>query len=174
MSTETVEHIGSEVDFQETASASVQQDYFGFQQRERYYLPDGVSFFELEAMNEGMKSKFQRMTQRDLVLEKGSGNARLKVDPGGERHELIKASVKGWNLTRNGVPQPFGPRALQDFLELANPKIVEGLELAIRKLNPWLLADATVEEIDKQIEELQELRVEAVKREEGEASSSSR
>lgn len=173
MSTDT-QHVGSETEESVGHEVQIQQDYFGFQHRERHYLPDGVSYFELEAMNEGMKSKFQKMTQRDLVLEKGSGNARMKVDPGAERHELIKASVKGWNLTRNGQLQPFGDAALRDFLTLANPKIVEDLEVAIRKLNPWLLGDATVAEIDKQIEELQELRIEAVKREEGEASSSSK
>jgi hypothetical protein len=151
-----------------------QVDYFGFSETEKWYLPDGISYFELAAMNEGKKAKFQKGTQRDMVLEKGSGNARFKIDPAVERHQLIMASVTGWNLTRNGVPVPFGERAIRDFLELANPSIVEKLELAIRKLNPWLLADMTVEEIDKQIDELKELRIVAEEREAGEASSSSR
>lgn len=152
----------------------VQQDYFGFQHLTQHFLPDGVSYFELSAMNEGQKAVFQKSTQRDLVLEKGSGNARLKVDPGGERHALIKASVVGWNLMRQGQPIMFTQRSLDEFLKLADPKVVEDLESAIRKLNPWLLAELTVEEIDRQIEELQELRGDAVKREEGEASSSSK
>jgi len=151
-----------------------QQDYFGFQQLEQYYLPDGVSYFELQAMNEGQKSKFQKVTQRDMILEKGSGNARFRIDPAVERHELIIASVTGWNLKRGGDSMMFSDRNLKEFLQVANPKIVEGLELAIRKLNPWLLADATVEEIDKQIEELQELRIIAVEREAGEERSSSK
>jgi hypothetical protein len=151
-----------------------QQDYFGFQQLEKYYLPDGISYFELQAMNEGQKSKFQKSTQRDMVLEKGSGNARFRIDPAIERHELIKASVVGWNLSRGGQAQAFGERAMKDFLELANPKVIEGLELAIRKLNPWLLADLTVEEIDRQIEELTELREATAERERGEELSSSK
>lgn len=155
-----------------------QVDYFGFQKLERYYLPDGVTFFELRAMNEGDKSKFQKMTQRDLVLEKGSGNARFKMDPATERHELIKASVVGWNLVRNGQLVPFDTHGranpLEDFLTLADPKIVEGLELAIRKLNPWLMSEMTVEEIDRQIDELTEMRVAAVEREAGEGYSPSK
>jgi len=155
-----------------------QVDYFGFAETSRYTFPDGVTFFELKAMNEGEKSKFQKMTQRDLVLEKGSGNARFKMDPATERHELIKASVVGWNLMRNGTPVPFEQTGranpLNDFLELANPKVVEEIELAIRKLNPWLLNDMSVEDIDKQIEELQDLRKVAVEREAGEASSSNK
>ncbi len=168
----------NDMQFHEALPTQIQEDYFGFSETTKYYLPDGVSYFELQAMNEGKKAKFQKLTQRDLVLEKGSGNARFKMDPGVERHELIKASVVDWNLTRNGQKIPFDTSGranpLNDFLELANPKIVEGLEAAIRKLNPWLMSDITVEEIDKQIEELQELRVEAVKREEGEAFSSSK
>lgn len=161
-------------DFEEQVQPREQQDYFGFQHIEQYVLPDGISYFELQAMNEGQKSKFQKVTQRDMILEKGSGNARFRIDPAVERHELIIASVTGWNLRRGEQAMMFSERNLKEFLQLANPKIVEGLELAIRKLNPWLLADATVEEIDKQIEELQELRVIAVEREAGEELSSSK
>jgi hypothetical protein len=103
----------------------------------------------------------------------------MTIAQGTERHELIKASVVGWNLTRNGQPlpqpDPDDPRAkgsvqLNDFLQLADPVIVEGLEKAIRKANPWLLQDMKVEDIDKQIEDLQEMRKIAVEREAGEAS----
>ncbi len=151
-----------------------QIDYFGFAKTTKYFFPDGITFLELKAMNEGEKSKFQKETQRDLVLEKNSGNARFKMDPATERHELIKSSVVGWNLTRNGVPVPFDNKGranpLNDFLELADPKVVEEIELAIRKLNPWLLNELTVTEIDNQIEELKELREVAVERERGEHS----
>jgi hypothetical protein len=156
------------------ADTNPQEDYFGFSMTEKFYLPDGQSYFELAAMNEGKKAKFQKMTQRDMVLEKGSGNARFKIDPAVERHALIQACTVDWNLKRNGVPQPFGERALRDFLELANPDVVEKIELQIRKMNPWLLNEMTTEEIDKQIEELKELREVAEKREAGEASSSNR
>lgn len=162
----------------EELPASQQQDYFGFQLTKKHYLPDGVSFIEIKAMNEGEKAEYQKKTQRDMVLEKGSGNARFKINPADERHALIETCVVGWNLTRGGLPIPFDNKGrsgpFRDFLTLADPRIIEDLELAIRKLNPWLLADLTVEEIDKQMDELKELREAAVEREAGEGSSSSR
>lgn len=155
-------------------AATVQQDYFGFQSNEKFYFPDGVTYVEFAVMNEGAKAKFQKLTQRDLVVERQSGNARMKVDPSQERHELIRSSVTGWNLLRNGQPVDFNPRQLKDFLELANPKLVEDLEIAIRKANPWLMDEMKVEDIDREIENLQQMRDAAVERERGEASSSSR
>src|SRR5688572_6474931 len=152
----------------EVEAAPQQIDYFGFQERKNYYLPDKVSYFVLEAMNEGAKAKFQKSTRRDLVLKKGSGDASFSIDPAQERHALIRECVKDWNMMRGGQSIPFGEAGLRDFLSLADPKIVEGLELEIRKMNPWLLNELTVEEIDKQIEELQEMRKVAEERERGE------
>lgn len=149
-------------------------DYFGFAETHEYVLPDGKQKIFFKTMNEGDKAQFQKLTQRDLTLERQSGNARMKINPAEERHALIKASVTGWDLHRGGRPYQYSQRALDDVLKLFPPKIIEGLELAIRKANPWLIADATVEEIDRQIEELQELREEAAKRESGEDSSSSK
>lgn len=158
---------------------SKQQDYFGFDRTERYMLPDGKSWIEFKPLNEGKKKNFQDKTTKDLVLERRSGDARMSVAQGSERHELIKASVVGWNLKRGGQdlpqPDPDNPRApgsiqLNDFLTLADPVIIEGLEKEIRKANPWLLQDMKPEDIEKQIEELQEMLEVAKKREEGEAS----
>lgn len=157
-----------------TFQAPAQLDYFGFASSEKFTFPDGVTFIEFDVMNEGKKTKFQKMTQKDLVLERQSGNARMKVDPGVERHELIRQSVKAWNLTRGGEPVPYTSRNLADFLELADPKLIEDLEKAIRKANPWLMAEMKVEDIDREIESLQEMRAIAEEREKGEASSSSK
>lgn len=156
------------------APASTQVDYFGFQAQERYVLPDGKSWIEVKILNEGDKAKFQKRTQRDVVLERGSGNAKFKMDPSEERHELIRASVTDWNLTRNDVPIPFGKRPLDDFLTLANPKVVEDLESFIRKLNPWLAGEMSVEDIDAEIARLEELKKDIQARDAGEEYSSSR
>ena len=94
----------------------------------------------------------------------------MTVLQGSERHELIKACVVGWNLTRGGQPVPFNQVNLNDFLTLTDPTIVEGLEKAIRKANPWLLGEMSVADIDKEISNLQEMREVAAKREAGEAS----
>lgn len=169
--TETIDGI-------ETPQARQQSDYFGFFATERFWLPDGVSYIEFRKMNEGQKKAFQDKTSKDLVLER-SGSARMSVLQGSERHELIKASVVGWNLTRNGEPLPQpdpddrrapGNMHLSDFLTLADPKIIEDLEKAIRKANPWLLGEMKPEDIEREIENLQEMLEVAKKREAGEAS----
>lgn len=159
----------------ENEPARAQLDYFGFAAEETFYFPDGVTWIKFKVMNEGAKSKFQRETQRDLVIERGSGNARTKMDPAAQRHALIEASITDWNLVRGGRPFPFSKgRPLADFLELSDPKLIEDLEKAIRKANPWLLDEMSVEDIDREIDNLKEMREVAEKREQGEASSASR
>lgn len=143
-------------------------DYFGFQEDHQWFLPDGKQYFKLKVMNEGDKAKFQKRTTRDVVIERQSQNARMKMDQAGERHELIRTCVTDWSLYRNGQPIPFSEKALKDFLELASPKIVEDLEKEIRKINPWLLAEMTSEDIQREIDSLEEMKVIALERERGE------
>ena len=156
--------------------APAQHDYFGFVSSEKFYFPDGVTWLEFDVMNEGRKTQFQKQTQRDLVLERQSGNARMKVDPGVERHELIRQSVKNWNLVRGAqnTPIEYNPKSLRDFLELADPKMIEDIEKAIRKANPWLMAEMTVKDIDREIDSLQEMRTVAEEREKNEVFSPSK
>lgn len=148
-------------------------DYFGFQATETFTLPDGKQFIEFSIMNEGQKAKFQKMTSRDLVIQRNQ-DARMKMDPANERHELIRSSVTGWNLYRGGQPIPFTERNMKDFLELADPRIIEGLEKAIRKANPWLLSEMKSDDIREEIKNLEEMLEVALERERGEASSSSK
>jgi hypothetical protein len=148
-------------------------DYFGFQATETFTFPDGRQFIEFSIMNEGQKAKFQKMTSRDLIIQRNQ-DARMKMDPAQERHELIKSSVVGWNLYRGGNPVPFTKQNLNDFLELANPRLIEDLEKAIRKANPWLLSEMKPEDIKREIENLQEMLEVAEERERGEGSSSSK
>lgn len=149
------------------------EDYFGFQSTERFVLPDGVQYIVFEVMNEGKKTQFQKLTSKDLVIQRNQ-DARMKMDPAQERHELIRQSVTDWSLYRGGAPIPFNPRNLKDFLELTNPKLVEELEKAIRKANPWLMTDMKSEDIKREIDNLTEMYELALERERGEASSSSR
>lgn len=161
----------------------VYEDYFGFDAKDQFYLPDKKQYIEFQVMDEGRKARFQSMTNKDVVLERTSGNARMKVDPATERHELLKNSVVGWKMMRKNSnnqwePVPFSigsPGAeFEKWLSKANPAIVEDLEKAIRKANPWLIGEMTVEDIDREMDNLRELREAAVKREEGNASSSSK
>jgi hypothetical protein len=147
-----------------------QADYFGFQQTHKFVLPDKISWIEFRVMNEGEKADFQDKTSSDMVLERKSGDARMTLKQGTQRHELIKACVVGWNLKRNGTPIPFGRVELADFLNLANPRIVEDLEKEIRKVNPWLLADMTSDDIKQEIHNLEEMLAVKLREEAGEAS----
>ena len=153
-----------------------QQDYFGFNETRKFIFPDGITFIEFSVMNEGQKSEFQKRTSRDLVLERQSGNARMKMDQASDRHELIKATIVSWNLTRNGtaLPQPKDPSKgrvqLEDFLTLADPRLIDELEKEIRKANPWLLGEMKSEDIKKEISNLQEMLEVALERERGESS----
>lgn len=155
------------------------EDYWGVSETRRYTLPDGKQWIEFKIMDEGDKTKFQKMTNSDLIVQR-SGDSRIKIDPARERHELIKSSVTNWNLMQRGQdgqwsPAPFGgARSLEQWLEKAPPKIVEDLELEIRKANPWMQADMSVEEIDKEIERLQDLRRLARERELGEGVSATK
>lgn len=140
----------------EAPNETVQQDYFGFAETHRCVLPDGVSYIEHKTLTEGDRRKYLNKTNRDVRVEKGGG-ATIKMAPGDERAELLKAAIVGWNLQQNGNPVPFCSPALEKFLAAANPRIVDLIEKDIRLKNPWLLADMSSEDIEKEIADLQEL-----------------
>src|SRR5687768_634318 len=89
----------------------VYEDYYGFDTKEIFNLPDGKQYIEFQPMNEGAKSKFQKLTNKDVVVERSTGNARMKMDPASERHALITESVTNWKLMRRTdkgwQPVPF-------------------------------------------------------------------
>jgi hypothetical protein len=168
--TDTIESIETEQQY---------VDYWGTDEEIKHFLPDGKQYFVLKIMNEGAKSQFQKMTNQDLIVGRDN-TATVKMNPAKERHELIKASVTGWNLMQkdkkdgNFYPAPFSIRSLDAWLEVAPPKIVEDLEYAIRMANPWMQSEMTVEEVDKEIDRLTELRASLREREQGEAGSTNK
>lgn len=159
------------VNVAESVRPNEQANYFGFSSSFKFSLPDGVSWIEYTKMNEGAKKQFQDKTSRDVVLERGgAGNARINMLQGTERHELLRSCIVGWNLRDENGPVAFAPHTLSIFLNQADPAIVEELERVIRKANPWLLGEMTVEDIDKQMSELSEMREDLLKRQRGEGS----
>lgn len=156
------------------------EDYFGFDERRKFYLPDGKQYIEFKLMNEGDRSAYQQQTTRDVKLNRINNDATVKMDAAAERKVLIMNSVTGWYMFKknhetgewsqetysSGSGGTFG-----QWLQRANPKIVSDLEMAIRKANPWMQSEMTPEAIDEEIKNLQELRAEAVKREEGKDAS---
>lgn len=154
------------------------EDYWGTDETVNVYLPDGKQYFVVKPMNEGEKAKFQKMTSKDVVLQQRTGDARMSIDPAGERHQLIKSSVINWQIFKkvNGRPEPvgFSKQMLEKWLETAPPKVVEHVEHKIRLVNPWLQAEMTLADIDEEIDRLAELRKQVVEREAGEAASANK
>lgn len=138
-------------------AAPGQADYFGFSDTRRYQFPDGISVIEYKIFNEGDRRRYQNATASDVRLT-GRGEATVRTAAGDARWQLLKDAIVGWNLVKGGNPVQFTPQMVDQFLKAADPKIIDGLEKAIRRANPWLLSDMTVEDIDKEIESLQELR----------------
>lgn len=148
-----------------TASEDDFQDFFsGFGASEKFYLPDGKQYIEFDVMNEGQRSRYQRDTRAPIEIDRRSDKASMIPDQARDRHSLIKYSVTNWYMltrdqkTRQIVPVPFSSANLKNWLEVANPKIIEDLGAAIRKANTWMLEDLSIEDIDKQIEELEEMK----------------
>lgn len=152
----------------------VQVDYFGFEETHRVYLDDKTSFVEHKTLNEGARRKYMNKVNREVRLQK-SGDAFMKMATGDERHVLLEEAIIGWNLVRaNKVGEiqalAFTAGNLKAFLEAAPPSVVDRIEKDIRDKNPWLVGDVTIEDIDEQIEELNELREKKIAEAEGKES----
>lgn len=149
-------------------------DYFGVSDTGRTTLPDGKQWIEWKVLNEGERRKYLNRQNRELALKKG-GDAVMKMAPGDDRFHLLSTAIVGWNLHRRDktgqfVPVPFSKNTLEEWLNVAPPKIVDLVEKDVRKANPWLLNDLSIEEIDKEIAALEEMR--EVKRKEMEGKES--
>lgn len=149
-------------------------DYFGFSEDHKVMLPDGKSFVIHSSMNEGARRKYLNAQNRDVTVERVTGNAKMKVQQGEERFALLQATITDWSLmtkTKDGmVPVAFSAKNLGDFLQKASPKIIDLIEKDVRKHNPWLMAAATSEDIRSQIKELEEMLAAKLEEEAGNAS----
>lgn len=158
----------------ESMEQTVYEDYWGFSQTEKYYFPDGQQYIEFSVMNEGQKTMYQKSINRDIKINRRSGDASIKSDVAEERHALITNSVVDWKLRRGKDWVVYDKRIFSSWLNDANPRLVEALEQAIRKANPWLQGDMTVADIDEEIERLRELREETLKEEQGKETLSNK
>lgn len=148
----------------------VQEDYFGTEETHQAFLPDGISYIEHRTLSHGDRKKYLNKTNRDMKINRGTGDASISLRPGDEKDELLKLAACGWNLKRQGTDVPFSAHAFEQWLTVANPKHTDIVEKEIRKHNPWLMAELSVEDLDQQISDLQELREAKIKEEEGKAS----
>ena len=148
----------------------VYADYWSFDERPQWFFPDNKQWIEFKALNEGERKEFQKLINKDLTIKRATGDATVRTDVAEERYQLVMKSVTNWNVYRNGQPVPFGKEGrgsmLAQWLEHTNPKLVDDLEFAIRKANPWMQSDnMSIEEIDKEIDRLTELRKQIEERE---------
>lgn len=143
------------------------EDYWGTDETKKVYLPDGKQYVEIQLMTEGQRARFEKENNQDLRVSR-DGETTIKIDPGRSRKALIKAAAVNWFVVRSGQKLKFNDANLNQFIDGANPRIIDKLEKEIRDFNEWLKNDLTVEEIDKEIEVLQKEREAAVRREAGE------
>lgn len=161
----------------------VQADYFSFGEVFKCFFAekygDTTSYVEHKSLNEGSRRKYLNQVNREVTLMRGSGDAKMKLASGDEKHLLLEEAIVGWNLKRrdrNGELQEvrFDRNGLQQFLAAADPKIIDVIEKDVRKHNPWLLAEVTEEGILEQIKDLEETLEEIRERDRGNDTSSSR
>lgn len=152
-----------------TESEPIYADYWGFDEKLKWFFPDGKQYIEFQLMDEGKRARFQKLTNRDISIKRSTGDASIKADPAEERKALLEQSVVDWHVFRGNQPVPFsigsGGSTFNQWLDHANPKLIDDLEFEIRKNNPWLQADMTLEDIDKEIDRLKELRKQTEERE---------
>lgn len=154
-------------------------NYWGTSETHKFMFPDGRLYIEFKLMNEGDKKKYQQKTNRDLTIQRG-GDTKIGIDPATDRHLLITMSTVDWymwmpkdlNNPSAGMEQvQFSKFNLEKFLELGDPKVIQDLETEIRMANPWMQADMTVEEIDKEIDRLEEVKKQVKERDAAKGSS---
>lgn len=145
---------------------SVQADYFGVDEFHQCMFPDNKTWVQHKTLAEGDRRRYLDETNRDVAINRQSGDMKVKISAGSDRHKLLILAVTGWNFVRTnqstGKKEPVtfskgSPGStFEQWLDKADPKIVDIIEKDIRAKNPWLLSELTVEAIDQQIAELEE------------------
>lgn len=142
----------------EPTTEPIEVDYFASAEEHVLVLSDGRQKVYHKELTEGDRRKYLKGTNRDVKLQRATGDAYLKMAPGEDRAALLKSAITGWELYKNGKPFPFTPKALDDVLEAFPPKIIDEIHKDILRVNPWLQADMTLEDIDREMATLQEQR----------------
>jgi hypothetical protein len=163
------------------------EDYYAFDEREKWYFPDGKQWIEFKKLSEGDRAKYLKDTRSDVRLNQKTNEAVIPFDQSGDRKSLLLHSITDWHMvsfvgegaSRRVMPLPFQPGGhkggpVAQWIDRANPAILGQLEKAIRKANPWLLNEMSAEQIRKEIADLEELLVAAQEREESEGNFASK
>lgn len=148
----------------------IYEDYWGTDATTRYTMPDGQQWFEIKKMSEGNRAQYQREAGLQMTSQRKTGDTKIDIDQAQDRLALILNSVIGWNIVkRTGVneftPILFNKHALREWVTQTGPNYVDNLIQEIRKFNPFLQEDLSVEDLEKQKAEVEELLVLARRRE---------
>jgi hypothetical protein len=138
-------------------------DYFGVDERREVYLPGSkTQYVVIKEFTEGDRKKYLDKVNKDVRFGKDN-TATMKTSPGSDRHELLKIAIVDFKLQRgtgdNVVIMTIvtHPRVLEEFLEKTSPKVIDHIVKEVHKLNPWLINDASVEDMEKELADLQEM-----------------
>lgn len=161
----------------ETIDFGLIQDTWAYNIDEEFVFPDGIQKIFFKRMNEGQKSEFQKRTNKDIRVQRTTGDAKMSVDPAEERKILIELSVTDWVLykrVRQGneftlAKTMFDKKALMEWMVGTNPKIIQDLEKQIRDSNEWMKVEADIKALEAEKENLDQ-RIAALK--ESEAAKS--
>lgn len=157
----------------------VRTNYWGSDLKYKFYLDDESvpederQFIEYKKLNEGERSKYQKQISDPVLVHRGSGDARMKVDPARDRDALLRVAVCGWLLWKGDRPANFNETQFNLWKNAADPELIDKLEKAIRKANPWLKSDMKLEDAREERDRLIQL-VEDLEAEEEEKKRISR
>ena len=140
-------------------------DYFAAPEPQRWYLPDGVQYFEYQELREGGKALYEKATNKDIRVQRSTGDARMSVDPATQRQTLIRLSVTDVHLLQSdghgGTNEvPFNKDRPGKFWEnlftFFPAKLIDQLHNEITKANAWLAADDDVDQLKEERDRLDE------------------
>lgn len=156
----------SGIDVLEQEQVEEYENYWGVEETYKFFLPDNKQYFEVKPMDEGAKTRFQKMTNKGIRMNQRSQEATIDVDPSDERHTLITQSVVSWRIMQKDkdgrwseLPCPDDDgrrrRILSDtILDKFNPKAIQDLEFFIRTKNPWMQADMDLDQMNEEMDRI--------------------
>lgn len=136
-------------------------------------------YIEYRPMDGGMKAEFERRTAQDMWVQTGGRqNMRMSLDNARNREALLEISISGWYLEKPSNQNPdiwesvaFTKSNLRQWLNHADPTLLTELESEIRKANPWMLNEQSLEDLESARDELEE-QIKAKRDLEGESEGS--
>lgn len=130
-------------------------DYFSTSETKEVVLPDGVSSVTIKKLTEGERKKYQDSTTKEFSMDPSTQRMSMDWNVGSQKHVLLELSIVGWKLfDSNEKPITYSDEKKKDFLEKADPIVIDAIEKAINDFNPWTYQQRTVEEIEAEIKRL--------------------